>query len=65
MKGDIEAVVLEDLVVALADVLRRLSSLRERQCWCAMAVGNPMVRDHSELCRTAQTLLRHAEQVRD
>lgn len=38
----------------LRAVLRRL---KRGDCWCEMAVGNPMVSSHDEACLEAQRLL--------
>ena len=38
-------------VVKLRDIIW---ALRRGACWCEMAVGNPMVKEHSSACRAAK-----------
>ena len=41
--------------------LDALAALRELKrggkCWCDMAIGNPMVREHSKGCKMSQAIL--------
>ena len=38
---------------------RLLQLLKLGDCWCEMAIGNPMVKDHSEVCKRIQKLFQN------
>ncbi len=46
---------LRDNVTSLKAALEGLRVNEE--CWCQVAIGNPMMRGHSDACKTVQELL--------
>jgi hypothetical protein len=34
-----------------------VTGLRRGSCWCEMAIGNPMVREHSTVCKAATVIM--------
>jgi hypothetical protein len=46
------------VVKALLDQHREvINKLKRGSCWCEMAIGNPMVKNHSQGCQQAQALM--------
>lgn len=50
-----------DLEFDNADLRMALELLKRGSCWCEMAIGNPMVKNHSEGCKLAQRLMEGKE----
>lgn len=39
---------------AMEDAEEVIRLLKRGSCWCEMAIGNPMFKEHSEACQKAQ-----------
>lgn len=35
------------------DTVMALSYFHKGECWCEVAIGNPMYRDHTDICKQA------------
>lgn len=46
-------------------VTRALKLVKRGECWCEMAVGNPMVHRHSPQCLNAQMVIEKVGQRND
>lgn len=44
-------------------LLNALKEVKRGQCWCEMAVGNPMVHSHSPQCLNAQVVIDNIDNV--
>lgn len=47
----------------LVEALKELNRSSGKGCWCEMAIGNPMVKDHSKGCLMAKQALKRAEEA--
>jgi hypothetical protein len=55
-----ELEIIQEALTGAKDIMERsfkaLTLLKRGDCWCEMAIGNPMIHDHSEGCKIAQEL---------
>lgn len=49
---------MEREIERLREALRGLSYSGDGGCWCEVAIGNPMCRDHSDACKRAHAVLK-------
>ncbi len=42
-------------------LVRALKGVKRGECWCEMAVGNPMVHKHAPQCLNAQAVIKKVE----
>jgi hypothetical protein len=61
---DAECMANARLLAAAPESLAALKGLRYvGVCWCEFAIGNPMYRDHSELCKQIAALVAKVEEA--
>ena len=47
----------EEAEAEIIKLREALEALKRGDCWCEMAIGNPMVKDHSAACKLASAVL--------